>query len=138
MEIEQQVSSPGTRESGDIAPPINETRANTHLITKDGHPLVIGGLMSTKATTNMEGVPLLKDIPLLGRLFRYNEIQNSRKELVILVLPRIIRNPEQGWNVTDDVLQRRVQQLEQLFNREHTDADKVKQFMRRQFVPDGE
>lgn len=138
MDIEQQVSSPGTRETGDVAPPINEKRAKTRLITQDGQPLVIGGLISSQSSTSRQGVPLLKDIPLLGRLFRYNDLQNNRKELVILVLPRIVRSPEQGWNLTDDVLQQRVKQLEELFNREQTDADKVKQFFQRQFVPDNE
>ncbi len=136
MDIKQEVSSPGTRESGAVAPPINETRATTRLITQDGQPLVIGGLISSKASTSKQGVPLLQEIPLLGRLFRYNETQNTRKELVILVLPRIIRTPEQGWNVTDDALQKRVQQLEDLFNREKTDTDRVKEFFQRQFSPE--
>lgn len=135
MDIRQEVSSPGTKESGAVAPPINETAATTRLITQDGQPLVIGGLISSKATTSKQGVPLLQDIPLLGRLFRYNETQNARKELVILVLPRVIRTPEQGWNVTDDALQKRVKELEDLFNREKTDADKVKEFFHRQFSP---
>ncbi len=138
MEIEQEVSSPGTKESGDLAPPINKTTAKTNLIAQDGSPLVIGGLMSSSGTTSQQGVPLLKDIPWLGRLFRFNESGNSRKELIILVMPRIVRTPEQGWNLTDDVLQKRVKQLEQLFNREETDSDKVKQFLRRQFLLDEE
>ncbi len=136
MEIEQEVSSPGTKESGDLAPPINKTVAKTSLIAQDGSPLVIGGLMSSSGSMNHQGVPLLKDIPWLGRLFRYNESQNSRKELIILVMPRVVQTPEQGWNLTDDVLQKRVKQLEQLFNREETDSDKVKQFLRRQFILD--
>lgn len=135
MQITQEVSSPGTKESGDAAPPINKTVAQTELITQDGQPLVIGGLMRSQATNSTQGVPLLKDLPLIGRLFRFNETQNTRNELVILVLPRVIRTPEQGWNVTDDALQKRVKQLEELFNREKTDADRVKDFLHRQFLP---
>ena len=85
-----------------------------------------------------QGVPLLKDIPLLGKLFRYSEKQSNRKELLILVTPRIVRTPEQGWNLTDDMLQNRVKRLEQLFNREETDPEKVKRFLRRQFYPQEE
>lgn len=132
LEINQEVSTPGTRATGDAAPPINTTTAQTFVMTQDGYPLVIGGLINSRGRNSVQGVPLLKDIPLLGRLFRYNETQNERKELVILVMPRIVRTQEQGWNLTDDVLQKRVKQLEQLFNREETDADKIKRFLRRQ------
>lgn len=136
MHITQEVSSPGERESGATAPPINTTTAETYLVTQDGHPLVIGGLMSTREGKSKQGVPLLKDIPLLGRLFRYNEQQAERKELIILVIPRIVRTPEQGWNLTDDMLKKRVDQLEQLFNREATDPEKIKNFLKRQFSPE--
>lgn len=135
LEITQEVSSPGTKESGDAAPPITKTSAQTHLITHDGQPLIIGGLISSTGSNSVQGVPLLKDLPLLGRLFRYNEKQNVRKELVILVVPRIVRSAEQGWTLTDDALQKRVQQLEDLFNREEPDAEKVKRFLQRQFAP---
>ena len=64
-----------------------------------------------------------------------NEKQNERKELVILVMPRIVRSSEQGWTLTDDMLQKRVKQLEGLFNREESDAERVKNFMNRQFHP---
>lgn len=136
MEIVQEVSSPGTKEAGDVAPPINKTVAQTSLVTRDGHPLVIGGLINTRESKSQQGVPLLKDIPLLGRLFRYKEQQDQRKELLILVTPRIVRTPEQGWNVTDDVLKKRIRNLEQLFNREPTDAEKVKQFLKNSFRPE--
>jgi general secretion pathway protein D len=125
---------------GDVvmAPPITKTTAETYLITQDGHPLVIGGLIRTTDQKSTQGVPLLKDIPLIGRLFRYNEQQSDRRELVILVTPRIVRTPEQGWTLTDDVLQNRIKRLEQLFNREETDPEKVERFLKRQFNPEEE
>lgn len=138
MEIVQEVSTPGTKETGEVAPPINKTTAETFLLTQDGHPLVIGGLIKTTDSKTAQGVPLLKDIPLLGRLFRYNEKQSNRKELLILVTPRIVRTPEQGWTLTDDMLQKRLKRLEQLFNREETDPEKVKRFLQRQFNPEEE
>jgi len=133
MDIIQEVSTVGTKESGATAPPINKTTAETYLVTQDGHPIVIGGLISTRDRNTDNGVPLLKDIPLLGRLFRYKEKQSERKELLILVTPRVVKTPEQGWALTDDVLQKRIKRLEGLFNREESDPEKVERFLKGQF-----
>lgn len=138
MKIIQEVSTPGEKAVTDLAPPINKTTTTTYVVTYDGHPLVIGGLINNQETKSVEGVPLLKDIPLLGKLFRYSDQTISRRELIILVTPQVVRTPEQGWNLTDDVLKKRVKRLEQLFNREETDPEKVKRFLRRQFYPQKE
>ena len=135
MEIKQEVSTPGTKATGESAPPINRTTARTFLVTDDGQPLVIGGLINSRDRNDMQGIPLLKDIPLLGRLFRFKDKTTERKELIILVTPRVVRTQQEGWRLTDNVLERRIKQLEDLFNREATDADKVKGFIKEQFIP---
>ncbi|GAK57687.1 GspD2 protein [Candidatus Vecturithrix granuli] len=136
MEIKQEVSDVGQEQFGDTgAASFTKREATTSVITQDGHPIVIGGLIQNRDENNVTGVPLLKDVPLLGRLFRHTEKKNRRQDLFILVTPRVIRTPGQGWIVTDNVLEQRVKELEKLFNREETASDKVKEFLRNRITP---
>ncbi len=136
MAIKQEVSDVGQEQFGDTGAASFTTReATTSVITQDGHPIVIGGLIQNRDEDIETGVPLLKDIPLLGRLFRHAEKKNRRQDLFILVTPRVIRTPGQGWIVTDNVLEQRVKELEKLFNREETASDKVKEFLRNRMTP---
>jgi type IV pilus assembly protein PilQ len=53
---------------------------------------VIGGLTVTETTETVAGVPLLRDLPLLGRLFRVEREETSQRDLMILVTPQIQRD----------------------------------------------
>ena len=133
MIIEQEVSAVGQESFGDTGAASFTTRkSTTTLVTKDGYPLLIGGLISNRVSDNRQGVPILKDLPLLGKLFRYSEQKNDRTELIILVTPRVVRTPEQGWELTDDAVGEQIRRLEQFFNkREDSDPDKLKQYLRK-------
>ena len=65
--------------------------------SNSGQIIVIGGLMKEASTDNSASVPLLGDIPLLGKLFRHKKITRIKKELVILLRPTIL-NMGQEWN----------------------------------------
>lgn len=87
--------------SGQIA--VNQPRAETKRIVKtqvlvdNGATVVVGGIYTFVNTENHSGVPFLKDIPLVGWLFRtkYNPA-NEKKELIIFLTPRIINQEEAG------------------------------------------
>ena len=66
-------------------------RAETEVLVDDGETVVIGGLRSTQEKTLQKGVPLLKDIPLLGQLFRYSREEIEEKDLIIFVTPTIVK-----------------------------------------------
>jgi type IV pilus assembly protein PilQ len=68
------------------------TEAETRVLVGDGETAVIGGLMRHGELTSKRGVPLLKDIPLLGRLFRSSERRMEKRELLIFVTPRIVKS----------------------------------------------
>ncbi len=68
---------------------INTSEADTRVMVDDGQTAVIGGLIRTNEAVSRSGVPYLKDIPLLGFLFRSNNTANSNRELLIFVTPRI-------------------------------------------------
>ena len=65
-----------------------DTQTTVHL--RDNETLVIGGLIQENETRTTTKVPLLGDIPLVGRVFRNDQVNNSRNELIIVVTPHIL------------------------------------------------
>ncbi|HSV43785.1 MAG TPA: type IV pilus secretin PilQ [Candidatus Bathyarchaeia archaeon] len=79
---------------GTTVPQLTTREAKTKVMVKDGDTLVIGGLISDVITDNESRMPFLGDIPLLGRLFRYNSSVKSKTDLLIFLTPHII-TPEE-------------------------------------------
>ena len=73
------------------APVITTREASTRAIVRDGQTVVIGGLIGTSTELINSGVPFLKDIPLLGYLFKRQTTSKSRTELAIFITPYIVR-----------------------------------------------
>ena len=79
----------GTQAGGQ--PTIITRSAKTKVVLFDGQTTVIGGLSERKKTDNEAGVPWMKDVPLLGRLFRRTENDNSLDQLLIFITPHILK-----------------------------------------------
>ena len=77
------------------APNINKRSANTVVVTPDGQPVVIGGLIDNEKSSNDSKVPILGDIPLLGQLFKFSAKSNQKRELLIFLTPHIVQMPSQ-------------------------------------------
>ena len=69
---------------------INTSEADTRVMVEDGQTAVIGGLIRTNDSKVRKGVPLLKDLPLLGFLFRSENTVRQNRELLIFVTPRLM------------------------------------------------
>jgi type IV pilus secretin PilQ/predicted competence protein len=69
---------------------INTSEADTRVMVENGETAVIGGLIRANETTLDRGVPVLKDIPLVGGLFKNSSNVREKRELLIFVTPRII------------------------------------------------
>ncbi len=72
----------------------------TSVIAKDGQMIVTGGLMSDENTNTDSGVPYLRDVPVLGHLFRYTEDQRRRTNLLILITPRVVKDQFDARDLT--------------------------------------
>lgn len=72
-------------------PIINEQSASTNVVVSNGETVVIAGLTSNETQKNESGIPVLKNIPLLGNLFKRSEKTVDKKDLVIFVTPFIIQ-----------------------------------------------
>lgn len=67
-------------------------RAETRVLVEDGETVVIAGLTQSERTESLAGIPLLKDLPILGALFRTRRQQEIQRDLIILVTPHIVRS----------------------------------------------
>ncbi len=71
-------------------PSVKETVINTQALVRQGQSLLIGGYYVETVTKRDEGLPVLKDIPLLGRLFSTETDVHQKRERILLITPRIV------------------------------------------------
>ena len=71
-------------------PPIDTSAAKTKLMVKDGQTVVIGGIIQDEESKNSNRVPGLHRLPLLGKMFKSKEIENTKSELLIFLTSHII------------------------------------------------
>ena len=76
--------------SGFQIPSILARRVETDVELRSGQTLAIGGLLDNSMLTDVDKIPLLGDLPLLGFLFRSENIRQNRSELIVLVTPYIL------------------------------------------------
>lgn len=86
----REVAAGGATIAGTIVPNINERSASTTVELGDGESIAIAGLYRRNATVSESGIPLLKDIPLWGALFRTSSERDRSVELIIVVTARIV------------------------------------------------
>ncbi len=72
-------------------PTISQTRASTQSLVKNGQTLVIGGFINKTSTSTKTGIPILKDIPLLGNLFGKTVTRERNREVLIFITPHIVK-----------------------------------------------
>lgn len=83
-------------------PVFNNQEINTTVVVRDGENVVLGGLIQTDTENLNSGVPGLNRVPLLGRLFSYQQETTERRELFIVLRPEIINlNAEIGLEYQD-------------------------------------
>ena len=91
-----ELSSDGAVTVNDLTiPALKVRRAETTLELPSGGTLAMAGLLSDQTRQNVEGVPGVKDVPVLGALFRSNDYQRRESELVILVTPYLATHAPQ-------------------------------------------
>ena len=103
MEIRQEVSNAIRTTSSTInAPTIQKRQIKSTVAINSGQTIVLGGLIRNSETGNASGVPVLQQIPALGKLFGNTSAKNRRTELVVLLTPRVVRNQDDAQKITDE------------------------------------
>ncbi len=90
LEIFAERSSIQPLAAADLGFTIPTQRVVTRLLVEDGETAVSGGLSVTTVTRNRAGIPLLSGLPFIGPLFSFSENRENRRDLIILVTPRIL------------------------------------------------
>ena len=94
MEINPEISSIKetiTTSAGSVIPVLEKSTAQSKVKVKNGSMIMIGGLIKDKISLTEKGVPVLKDIPVLGNLFKNKTDETERTELVIFLTPTLVR-----------------------------------------------
>lgn len=105
LKLSQEISNVAT--SLDPNAPTFTTRLlNTEVVLKDNQVLVMGGLMQTEVTTSNQGIPFLRNIPYLGKLFSTDVETTTNTELMLFITPHIISNTEDSEYTTNQFQKR--------------------------------
>jgi type IV pilus assembly protein PilQ len=90
MELHTERSSLQELAAADLGFIFQTQKADNQLLVNDGETAVIGGLTVTEVTNTRSGIPLLSGLPIIGKLFSFSSSEENRRDLIILVTPRII------------------------------------------------
>lgn len=100
LAVEPEVSSldfaNGLSIQGINIPALSVRRVQTEVELEDGQSFVIGGLLDNRVTENLQKIPGLGDIPLLGKLFQSRARTKQNSELLVLVTPELVRPMPKG------------------------------------------
>jgi type IV pilus assembly protein PilQ len=70
----------------------NTQQASTRVLVNDGETVMFAGMTQSQKTQTTSGIPLLMDLPLIGRFFQVKQSQTEQQDLIILVTPHVLRN----------------------------------------------
>jgi general secretion pathway protein D len=115
LDVQAEVSVPGTPAVPGDAPPLNTRSIQTIVNVQSGQTMVMGGLIQDAKQNTSNGLPFLSRIPYLGGLFGTQELSKQRTELVMFVTPRVVENEIDLKNVVDD-LRKRMGKLDDNFD----------------------
>jgi len=105
LDISQEVSLPGTEPAlgggGNVS--IAQRTINSSVIVQSGQAVVLGGLILETTSEGKSGIPILKNIPLIGALFSTTTEDVFRTELIVTVRPTVIENQREMRKVTAEL-----------------------------------
>ncbi|MFO1395941.1 MAG: type II secretion system secretin GspD [Burkholderiales bacterium] len=113
LDVQAEVSDPGTCTGDGCAPPINTRSIQTYVAVPSGQTMVMGGLINEGRKNSSEGIPLLSRIPLLGGLFGQQTLTNNRTELVLFITPRVVETRADIGAAIDE-LRRKMENIDAL------------------------
>ncbi|MBS1170256.1 MAG: outer rane channel protein [Burkholderiaceae bacterium] len=94
--------SSGITGSNIIIPVITTRRAATTVQLYDGQSFAIGGLIKSNTSANINALPMLGEVPVLGALFRSTDFQQDRTELVFVITPRLVKPLPANYTLPTD------------------------------------
>ncbi len=114
LDIVQEVSTPGARPAACTAATattinsaacnvdINTRRVKTEAAVQNGDTIMLAGLIDDNTSDGSNGIPFLSKLPVVGALFGRKTQNSSRREVIVLITPSIVRNPQEARDLTDE------------------------------------
>ncbi len=102
LDIVQEVSTPGSVPDRNGNVRINTRRLKTQAAIQSGETIMLAGLIQDGVNRSASGVPGLSRIPIIGSLFGQQASGTSRNEVIVLLTPTVIRNPQDARDLTDE------------------------------------
>jgi general secretion pathway protein D len=103
LDLEQEVSTVATTTTSGIdSPTIHKRRIKTSVVVNNGEALALGGLIQDSKTVTRNQAPVLGDIPIIGNAFKQLDNQIGKTELIIILVPHLMRNAGEARLVTDE------------------------------------
>ena len=115
MQIYQEVSSVAAQTTSGVV--LNKRNIESNVLVDDGQMVVLGGLISDEYADGSSGIPFLSSIPLLGQLFRYDNKNRVKRNLLVFIRPYVLRDRNQADEITNNrlsVMQGKEDQFKQL------------------------
>ena len=103
LDVKQEVNDVGPPEAPTGSRRIIKREAETSVVLINNQTLVLGGLIRDRTGIEDRGIPLLKDIPLLGYFFGAKVRSRDKTELLIVITPRVIGTPLDAARITDEI-----------------------------------
>ena len=120
LSIEQKIDSisPTTAGSKELKDSVTITKRKivTNIILKDRETAVLGGLMHDEEVESNYKIPLLGDIPLLGWLFKAQDLKKTKKNLIVFITPQIIKSTDDTRSIMRDHIDERIEFMKQFMN----------------------
>jgi general secretion pathway protein D len=102
LDVTQEVSAAQSTTTGvSTSPTIGTRKFDTKLTLRNGSTVMLGGLISDESSGGNAGIPLLKDVPVLGQLFSTQSSTGKRRELIVLITPYVLNNQGDAEAITD-------------------------------------
>jgi general secretion pathway protein D len=107
LEVNQEVSAPSSTPTViNPNPDISTRSAKTSVVVASGESIALAGLIREVVTYDSTGIPLLSKIPLIGAAFGTQSFNRERTELVLVITPKIISDPAQAREATQELKER--------------------------------
>jgi len=103
LDVKQEVNAVGAPVPPTNSPSFTKREAETSVVLLNNQTLVLGGLIQDRVSNSNAGIPLLKDIPIIGWAFKSKDRQIQKTELLLLITPRVIGTAVDAARITDEM-----------------------------------
>jgi general secretion pathway protein D len=104
LDISQEVSGVASESTGSLgSPTFSERKIRTKVVVQNGETVGLAGLITDTTSRENDGIPYLKDIPILGTLLSNQNNTRTRTELVVLITPHVMQDQRDARSLTEDL-----------------------------------